>query len=334
MPDTPAIAETIKGFETGVLRPHGSGWHTARDHRFAERGAHPFQTLERGSWMNKKLLAATVAGAFSAPAATLAQSSFVQIYGTFNVDLQYVSSDDPTPIPPAGINGAVFRGTTRPLGTAPANNNIPGQMAVSSNSSNIGFRGSEDLGNGWKAIFQLESALNIDSGGGNLGGRNSNVGLTGNWGTAFYGLWDTPFKTMWGRNYAFFGTSAASFIGLFGSPGYNILGGTQTTPTLLANANTSDAAAFDRRQTNTVAYRTPNFAGLSAGVHYVHGEQKSSVTPLRLCGAAVPQPLDVVDRRDLRQGANLCRGRLRAAQGLFRHSRIHGRHRCHRNGFG
>jgi predicted porin len=115
------------------------------------------------------------------------------------------------------------------------------------------------------------------------------VGLTGNWGTAFYGLWDTPFKTMWGRNYAFFGTSAASFIGLFGSPGYNILGGTQTTPTLLANANTSDAAAFDRRQTNTVAYRTPDFAGLSARAHYVPGEQKGSVTPF---GYGAPQSLN------------------------------------------
>lgn len=94
---------------------------------------------------------------------------------------------------------------------------------------------------------------------------------------------------MWGRNYPFFGTSAAAFNGLFGSPGYNILGGTQTTPTLLANANASDAATFDRRQTNTVAYWTPNFAGLSARVHYVPGEQKSSVTPL---GYAAPQSLN------------------------------------------
>lgn len=94
---------------------------------------------------------------------------------------------------------------------------------------------------------------------------------------------------MWGRNDLFFGTSAAAFIGLFGSPGYNGFGGTQTTPSLLANANSSDATAFDRRQANTVGYWTPNFAGFSARVHYVPGEQKSSVAPL---GYVAPQSLN------------------------------------------
>ena len=61
------------------------------------------------------------------------------------------------------------------------------------------------------AIFQLESFIFLDTGNGNLGGRNSNVGLQSNdWGTVFYGIWDTPFKlttvrldafNVWDANY-------------------------------------------------------------------------------------------------------------------------------------
>jgi len=45
--------------------------------------------------MKKNLLALAVAGAFAAPAAALAQGSFVQIYGTINSDLG-VADDKPT----------------------------------------------------------------------------------------------------------------------------------------------------------------------------------------------------------------------------------------------
>lgn len=53
--------------------------------------------------------------------------------------------------------------------------------------SRIGFRGSEDLGDGLSAVFTLESGYNPDSGtlgqGGRLFGRQSWVGLRGPWGT-------------------------------------------------------------------------------------------------------------------------------------------------------
>jgi len=49
------------------------------------------------------------------------------------------------------------------------------------NTSRLGFRGSEDLGGGLKAVFQLESEVNMDSGqaagGGAFWGRQANVGL-------------------------------------------------------------------------------------------------------------------------------------------------------------
>ena len=86
-----------------------------------------------------------------APAA-LAQSS-VQIYGTLNADVESVKAD--------GGSGTNFSSRSR----------------VTSNSSNIGFRDTEDLGQGLAAFFQVESAVNIDNGtsSGFWASRNSGV---------------------------------------------------------------------------------------------------------------------------------------------------------------
>jgi predicted porin len=52
--------------------------------------------------------------------------------------------------------------------------------------SRLGFKGSEDLGNGLKAIFTLENGFYVDSGsqgqGGRLFGRQAWVGVAGSWG--------------------------------------------------------------------------------------------------------------------------------------------------------
>ncbi|MES2756733.1 MAG: porin [Pseudomonadota bacterium] len=57
--------------------------------------------------------------------------------------------------------------------------------------SNIGFRGSEDLGNGLKALYNLEMGYSVDGGvlqnGGRLFGRSAWVGLQGNFGTLMLG---------------------------------------------------------------------------------------------------------------------------------------------------
>jgi predicted porin len=67
--------------------------------------------------------------------------------------------------------------------------------------SRIGFRGSEDLGNGIKAIFTLESGFGVDTGqslqGGRLFGRQAFVGLSGDWGTLTVGRhWSMVFYSM------------------------------------------------------------------------------------------------------------------------------------------
>jgi len=67
--------------------------------------------------------------------------------------------------------------------------------------SRIGVKGSEDLGNGLKAIYQVEFGINLndtdnaitDNNDG-ITYRNTFVGLAGNWGTALVGRHDTPLK--------------------------------------------------------------------------------------------------------------------------------------------
>lgn len=61
--------------------------------------------------------------------------------------------------------------------------------------SRIGFRGTEDLGNGLQAFFVLENGLSPDTGtmgqGGRLFGRAAQVGLKGAWGTLTLGRQNT-----------------------------------------------------------------------------------------------------------------------------------------------
>lgn len=64
--------------------------------------------------------------------------------------------------------------------------------------SYVGFRGSEDLGGGLRAVFRLESYLSVDSGiagrfsGDAFWGRDSNVGLAGAFGSTVLGRNVTP----------------------------------------------------------------------------------------------------------------------------------------------
>lgn len=190
---------------------------------------------------SRLLVACGIGLAGAVPSAALAQGTFVQIYGTLNADLEYVEA--------RGARGG-----------------LPGQMRVSSNLSNIGFRGSEDLGNGLKAIFQVESAISLDTGNGNLGGRNSNVGLEyPPLGLIFYGLWETPYKTATSVPLdPFFTNTIAGANSILGN-GFG------------QGANGAAPQSFDRRQFNSVAYWTPNWNGLFARFQYGTEQQAGTL---------------------------------------------------------
>src|SRR6187399_183435 len=100
--------------------------------------------------MNKKLVAVAVAGMLAAPLAAQAQTANVTLYGRLNLDMEVVNvKQDGTANPPAS-NGFGKQNVFR----------------VMSNSSRLGVRGSEALGGGLSAVFQIESAVGAATGGG------------------------------------------------------------------------------------------------------------------------------------------------------------------------
>lgn len=129
--------------------------------------------------MKKSLLALAVLGAFAGVAS--AQSS-VQLYGTVDLSAKYVKND----------------GSERRYSLS--------QDGI--NSSQLGFKGTEDLGGGLKAGFVLLAGVNADSGSTNsqFFNRRSTVSLWGNFGEVRLGRDYTP--TFWNNTiFDAFGTN-------------------------------------------------------------------------------------------------------------------------------
>ena len=115
--------------------------------------------------------------------------------------------------------------------------------------SRLGFRGTEDLGNGLKAVFTFEQGYNVDDGSG-LGGnaRQSFVGVSGGFGTVSLGRQYAP-------GYDFIADS-------FGSSG--IL---SPQAILSGGAGSTIDASSDARWNNSIAYNGA-FAGLKVRAIY------------------------------------------------------------------
>src|SRR5256885_11107765 len=115
--------------------------------------------------MNKKLVVLAVAGAVAAPLAVQAQTANVTLYGRANIDLEFVKGKtcQAGATGGGGGGGTVLRACSG-LSTAAATDSItdPTVNRVSSNSSRFGMRGTESLGGGLNAIFQVESNVNWD----------------------------------------------------------------------------------------------------------------------------------------------------------------------------
>jgi len=139
--------------------------------------------------MNKKVMAMAVAGALGAPLAAHAQSSNFQIYGVLDLSAEALDYKSTTALTATSANGGP---------------NAVGEQKKTdlySQSSRIGFRGTEDLGGGLKAWFQVESGVDADgrknnnSNDAGFGSRNTGAGLQGGWGQFLFGNWDSPYKT-------------------------------------------------------------------------------------------------------------------------------------------
>jgi|SwirhirootsSR3_FD_contig_81_3447061_length_1231_multi_5_in_0_out_0_1 predicted porin len=182
--------------------------------------------------MNKKLVAVAVAGLLAAPLAAQAQTANVTLYGRLNMTMEAVNGQAVDP--------------NLPPGAAPVNRTI---YRVNSNSSRIGVRGSESLGGGLSAIFQIEDGVNADISGGVHASRETFVGLQGTWGTFKIGRFLAPYDDI----HAIFGnvptltTSILSTANLWAQGSQNII----------------TDGGFDDREANSIRYDSPRIGGFT-----------------------------------------------------------------------
>lgn len=175
----------------------------------------------------------------------------VSIYGTLNVNFQITAA----------------RGATTPAQTVEARN------ALSPDSSNIGVRGGLNVNEYVGATYQCEISAALDGiTPAGICGRNSRIGVTGNWGTLWYGNWDTPYKAVAYGTKAddpFMNTDVYGFQSIMGSPGFNY------RSSLWATASSTPIQGFDIRASNSVGYHSPKFYGLSVKLQYSANEFKN-----------------------------------------------------------
>src|SRR5579871_3064340 len=196
--------------------------------------------------MNKKLLAAAVASAFAA-AAFAQTANNVVLYGRLNVGLDN-----------AKATGSYFNDSA--VAGGPGHSlDWKDRNRVWDTGSRLGVRGTEDLGNGLRAIFQIESGLNANNGqsaseanqyntsAGTLASRPSWVGLEGGWGRVQFGRQDI----YWGG-------------GTIEQVGANYV---NTDIPWLTN-NSGRVSAGTARQSNVVSYTSPTVGGANVSVYY------------------------------------------------------------------
>ncbi|CUI87279.1 porin [Achromobacter xylosoxidans] len=178
--------------------------------------------------MKKTLLAAALLAGFAGVAQ--AETS-VTLYGIIDTGIGYNK-----------ISGAKDGGPV-------SNGSRIGMINGVQNGSRWGLRGSEDLGDGLRAVFQLESGF--DSGNGKSGqssrlfGRQATVGLASDsWGQLDFGRQTNIASKYFG--------SIDPFGAGFGQ----------------ANIGTGFSAANTQRYDNMVMYQTPSFSGFQFGIGY------------------------------------------------------------------
>jgi predicted porin len=201
-----------------------------------------FFQLSGANTMQKKLIALAIAAAL-APAAAMADSSNVTLYGVADVSIDSIDNGDS-----GAVNGVRV-------------------TKVSSNASRFGLKGAEDLGNGLKAVFQVESNVSVDGGAGSgtaagttLGQRPTFAGLAGDsWGSVTLGIHESAYKTSTRAMDAFGDTIADN-------------------RTLMGKTTVGAANAFDSRNSDSIRYDSPNFSGFKVSALYGFNAEANTVS--------------------------------------------------------
>ena len=244
--------------------------------------------------MQKKIIALAVAGLAST--AAFAQTNVV-VYGVADGSFDYVWQSGSTATSSTTTATTTPAGVVTRTGSVSVQDNDVDATRVSQNSSYLGFKGSEDLGNGLKALFQYETTVNFDSGTGFGGSRDSFVGLSHDKaGTVVLGNLTGPTRALGAAldvNPGATGIGANS--GVIGKIAGSTLKSSVVTNGVIAatgaavNANTTlgygsangcgrsqtCTSIFDTRWANSIAYLSPSWGGFSFAAAYVANENNS-----------------------------------------------------------
>ena len=180
--------------------------------------------------LTKNLLAIAVAGAMVAPAAM----ADVEVYGKAHVSAGMLDND--------GTNGD--------------------SLYMLPNNSNVGVRGTEDLGNGLKALYQMEMAIDWSGGNGSDFSANNDapfrassthtlrdtyVGFGGGWGSFMLGRVNSPYK-MATNNLDPFADTVGDFNAVMGM--------------------SANGIQHDNRISNSLTYKSNNINGFELSGSY------------------------------------------------------------------
>jgi predicted porin len=208
--------------------------------------------------MKKTLITLAI---LAASGAAMAQST-VTLYGVADLWLGHVQADKGT----APVSGGLVKsiaGTDRNL-----------MQSSGVNGSRYGLRGSEDLGGGLTANFNLEQGFNLDDGAGgtikdNAGvtqgaafSRNAWLGIAGGFGAVKLGRIASTYYELEGANDGVFGSilSAQTVAFRTGS----------------GNSTSLEVSNITPRFNNSIRYETPALAGITGTLQYGLTENKTA----------------------------------------------------------
>jgi len=199
--------------------------------------------------VRKTLLSLGIASLFAAPAFAQTPGG-IQVYGRLNL----------------GLDSYQAKGAA-----AGAARDFDNRLRVFDTASRVGLRGTEDLGGGWRAIFQVESGANVDSGN-NLGQNGINNPNTGFWASrdSWVGIEGDQFgRLTFGRQSMYWFNGTINQIGVnyinVGSPLSTVnLSGIAIGPAQ-REANTVQYSARVGGLSGTVSYALPNTSSAALG---------------------------------------------------------------------
>ncbi len=173
--------------------------------------------------MNKKKLAVFVAAGTLAAMPLAAQAMDAEVYGEVHMSIDFSDNENTA----TGVEDSA--------------------LSVNSNTSKLGFKGSEKLSDNLSVIWQYETEVELDNGDLSVKGRDTYGGLEGSWGLLKAGNLSTPMK------------KASSKIDIFSNSraDHNVVVG-----------YVNGSSTFDNRLNNTIWYSTPKMGGVKLDLSY------------------------------------------------------------------